>query len=110
MKILLGREDVDPNTASQDGQTPLSWAARNGDEEVVKMLLERNNPNINTMDNSGRTPASWAAEYMYDGIAKLLRDRVNFSSKYGANLQPAVPYSPELSELSEHPSKRVRRF
>ena len=35
MKILLGREEVDPGRPDNDGQTPLSTAAMNGHYRVV---------------------------------------------------------------------------
>ena len=39
VKVLLEREDIDPNTAdTQEGWTPLIGAARNGHEGVVLML------------------------------------------------------------------------
>ena len=110
MKILLERNDVDPNTASEDGKTPLSWAVQNGNEEMVKMLLKRNDLNLDTTDNSGRTPASWAAKNMNDGIAKLLSGRADFVFRSRPSLQLVEPCSPELSELSEPPSKRIRKF
>lgn len=39
MKILLGREDVDPDRPDFWGQAPLSIAAQAGCEAVVKILL-----------------------------------------------------------------------
>ena len=44
MRILLERNDVNPDRANKRGQTPLLWA-RNGYEGVVGMLLERNDVN-----------------------------------------------------------------
>jgi hypothetical protein len=38
------------------GQTPLSWAAGNGHEAVVKLLLEKG-AELETKDDNGRTPA-----------------------------------------------------
>ena len=51
VKMLLEREDVNPNQADTlDGQTPLTWAAMIGHEGVVKMLLEREDVNPNQGD------------------------------------------------------------
>ena len=36
---LLEKEDV-PNTADKSGRTPLSWAAQNGKQYLLKILLE----------------------------------------------------------------------
>jgi len=40
VKLLLEREDVSPGRPDNRGDTPLSWAARNGREGVVNLLLE----------------------------------------------------------------------
>ena len=39
MKLLLARDDVDPDTPDVCGQTPLHEATHNGHEGVVKLLL-----------------------------------------------------------------------
>ena len=41
VKILLGREEVNPDRSDNDGLTPLSRAALNGHEEVMEILLGR---------------------------------------------------------------------
>ena len=40
VKVLLEQENVFPDTASSDGQTPLLWAVRNRHRSIVKMLLD----------------------------------------------------------------------
>ena len=81
IKILLEREDVDPDQAdTKYGRTPLSWAAEGGYEGVVKMLLERMDVNPNQADTDyGRTPLSWAAKSGHEGVVKMLlaREDVN---------------------------------
>ena len=58
-----------------DGQTPLSWAAWNGHDNVVKLLLETGKVNADSKDTCfARTPLSWAAWNGHDGIVKLLRN------------------------------------
>ena len=45
VKILLGRDDIDPDKLGGGSQTPLLLAARNGHEGIVKMLLGRDDVN-----------------------------------------------------------------
>jgi len=42
-------------------RSPLSWAAGNGEPEVIKILLNVAGINPNLVNVSGRTPLSWAA-------------------------------------------------
>jgi hypothetical protein len=42
-------------------RTPLSWAAIEGYERVVKLLVERDDVEADSKDKWGRTPLSWAA-------------------------------------------------
>ena len=42
MKILLAREEVNPDKPNIDGQTLLSFATKNGHERVVVLLRSRN--------------------------------------------------------------------
>ena len=74
VKMLLEREDVNPNLAdTKFGRTPLLWAVKNGHEGVAKMLLEREDLNPNDTDTkSGRTPLTWAAEKGHEGVVKVL--------------------------------------
>ena len=77
VKVLLEREDVNPNTAdTKYGRTPLWWAAKNGNEGLVKILLEREDVNPNRADAEyGQTPLSWAAENGDEGVVKMLLQR-----------------------------------
>ncbi|EFX03641.1 ankyrin repeat protein [Grosmannia clavigera kw1407] len=59
VKCLLSSADVETKD-TEYGQTPLSWAAKNGHEAVVQRLLEHG-ADVKTKDNKGRTPLSWVA-------------------------------------------------
>ena len=77
VKVLLERNDVNPNTPENEyGQTPLSQAAKNGHEGVVRILLERNDVNPDTADTKyGQTPLSQAAENGYQEVVRTLLER-----------------------------------
>ncbi|RPA91169.1 ankyrin [Choiromyces venosus 120613-1] len=77
LKVLLTREDVNPNTPDTKlGRRPLSWAARNGHDDVVKLLLTREDVNPNTPDTKyGWTPLCWAARNGSDGVVKIFLER-----------------------------------
>ena len=72
VKILLGREEVDPDEPDDYGQTPLSYAAAKGNEEVVNILLQWEGVNCDKPDNRGRTPLSYAAQNGRLGVVKIL--------------------------------------
>ena len=56
MSILLGREEVSPEEANNEGITPHSWAAWEGHKEVMKVLLVREEVNPDQPNNCGQTP------------------------------------------------------
>jgi len=73
---ILERKEWDVNATDRMGCTALTWAARSGHEEIVKMLLEREGANPDQADTRfGRTPISWAAKGGHEGIVKMLLER-----------------------------------
>jgi len=88
--VLLEREDVNPNTAdTKYGETPLSWAAENGDEGVVKILLERDDVNPDQPDPKyGRNTTLVGGRERARGIVEILLEREDVNpntadTKYG---------------------------
>lgn len=57
---------------NDNGQTSLSWAAKNGHNRVVELLLKTGMVDIDSKSENGQTPLSWAAEYGRDDVVKLL--------------------------------------
>jgi len=79
VKILLGRDDVNPDNSGRNRHTPLSSAAENGHEGVVKILLRRDDVNPEKPGFLEQTPLCWAAQNGHEGVVKILleRDDVN---------------------------------
>ncbi|KAH9205014.1 hypothetical protein DL95DRAFT_318379 [Leptodontidium sp. 2 PMI_412] len=67
---------VDANAMDENGRTPLSWAAQNGQEAVVKLLLDTSKVDADSKDQYDQTPLSWVAQNGHKAIAvvKLLFD------------------------------------
>ena len=53
-------------------RTPLSWAAGEGHEAVVKLLLEKGG-NTEAKGDHGRTPLWWASEKGHEAVVKLFQ-------------------------------------
>jgi ankyrin repeat protein len=74
MKLLLEKgADVEAKD-TRNGRTPLSWAARNGREGLVKLLLEKG-ADVGCKSDNGRTPLCWAALSGHEALVKLLLEQ-----------------------------------
>ncbi|KAF8850876.1 hypothetical protein BDZ45DRAFT_557007, partial [Acephala macrosclerotiorum] len=65
-----GKVEVDSKNGY--GQTPLSWAARKGNETIVKLLLETGKVEVDSKDGYDQTPLSRAARKGNEAVVKLL--------------------------------------
>ena len=73
--VTLLENGHDLNSKDSNGRTPLSWAAGNGREAVVKLLLEKGTELENKNKEYGQTPLSWAAENGHEAVVKLLLEK-----------------------------------
>lgn len=82
----------DSNLLDKHRQTPLSWAAENGHEGVVRQLVQRDDIDVNSKDDKGPTPLSWAAREGHEAVVRLLieRDDVDVNSKGDMGLTPLL--------------------
>src|ERR1700722_5614904 len=71
---MVGRRYCALESKDEHGQTPLSKAAENGHETVVKLLLEKG-AELRSKDEHGQTPLSKAAEDGHEAIVRLLLER-----------------------------------
>ena len=69
---LIGIEGCDINQRDCKGFTPIMWAARRGNEAVVRLLLTRNDIDPDIPDIYGRTPLQHASENGHEGVMALL--------------------------------------
>ncbi|PMB67555.1 Ankyrin repeat domain-containing protein 50 [Beauveria bassiana] len=73
--LLLDTDRIDIDARDTEyGRTPLSWAAENGYQAVVKMILDTGKVDIDARDKNGRTPLSWAAERGHEAVVKMILD------------------------------------
>lgn len=101
VRLLVNRDDVDPNALSSNG-TPLEAAVEANEEDLVKILLtdKRINPDLTTRPMC-RTPLLEAALKNNDAMVRLLLEA-------GANkeIQDSTPLSPTM--LLDAPSAEAR--
>jgi ankyrin repeat protein len=70
----LLKAGADPNERQPHGETPLMFAARNGNPEAIRVLLD-NKADVNAKENiRGTTALMWAAEQAHpEAVAELLK-------------------------------------
>ena len=71
----LLEEGADLNSKDYYGQTPLSRAAEEEHEAVVRLLLSRDDVAVDSRDKKGRTSLSWAAMIGQEAVVRLLLSR-----------------------------------
>jgi ankyrin repeat protein len=86
--LALLKNGHHPDSKDNYGQTPLSWAAENGHEAVVRLLLEKG-AELESKDNYGQTPLLWATRNGHEAVVRLLLERgakLESKDNYGRTL------------------------
>jgi len=81
--LLINGGGYKVNQQDCTGGTPLTWGARNGQGDVVKLLLERADVDPNLPDKDDRAPLWWAASEGHEGVIKLLLERRDVDPNHG---------------------------
>ncbi|SJL14282.1 uncharacterized protein ARMOST_17738 [Armillaria ostoyae] len=104
MKLLLDREEIDPNTWNSEIQlTPLSYAVECESTQIVGMLLQSDRVDVNYKDSRGRTPLSYAAERGSTQVAEMLlqSDHIDVGCKDSRGCTP-LSYAAVICCLRVH--------
>jgi ankyrin repeat protein len=73
-RLLVSRDvaSIQSDLISSPSPSVLCWAARNGNESLMRRLLAEPGVQPDLRDSAGRTPVSYAAESGAEGVVKLL--------------------------------------
>lgn len=89
VKWLCEQEDTDVNLADEDNQTPLMYAARYGNQDIVRTLLERDASSINNKSHKhGYTALKLAAERNHEPVFSLLSNYIETSFGERTDMSP----------------------
>jgi ankyrin repeat protein len=72
--LALLRNGHHPDSKDSSGQTPLSWAAENGHEAVVRLLLEKG-AELESKDNNNQSPLLWAIRNGHEKVVRRLLEK-----------------------------------
>jgi hypothetical protein len=75
MTTMLLKNGFHQDPKDGHGRTPLSYAAENGHEAVIRLLVDRDDVEADSKDKYGRTPLWRAAGNGHEAVVKLLVDR-----------------------------------
>ncbi|KAF4502459.1 pfs domain containing protein [Fusarium agapanthi] len=108
--ILLASKQIIPVVSSSDERTPLSLAAENGHESIVRLLLAIETVQLDPKDYMGRTPFSLAALEGHERIVRLLLStgNVNVNAKDYSGLSGRKNKLSHLTFSTLLPLKRER--
>ena len=73
--MLISDVSFDCNERDCYDHTPLSWAAQNGHEAVVKLLIDHLEVQKDSRDEGGESSLLWAAKKGHEAVVQLLIDQ-----------------------------------
>ena len=79
------------NMEDGNGNTPLMYAAENGNKDIVKLLIDKG-ANVNKQDKNGKTPLMYAVVKGNKDIVKLLIENGAIVNKQNKDGQKALDY------------------
>ena len=89
VKLLLERNDVNPDSPDRRGRAPCFWAIEYYHIEVLEILLKRHDVNPGRADDEGWTPLSWASDHDYEEAVEMLLERNNVNPATASGLGQA---------------------
>jgi ankyrin repeat protein len=87
VRLLLERDDINPNIADCNGRTPAVVgskkliSANDGHEVIARQLLQHPDINPNSKLSNGMTPLMLATQRGYDNVVRLLPEDGDFDTR-----------------------------
>ena len=76
VKLLLARDDVNPNAVNEGFWTPLHFAALYGREDMTRLLMAQSNIDLKSPDRLfGRTALYVAVQHGHESVVRLLLEK-----------------------------------
>jgi hypothetical protein len=110
MKLLLDTGKVDVDSKDNEGRTPLSYAASDGQEAAMKLLLDTDKVDIDSKDRDGRTPLSHAAQGGHENVAIVLLEKTHAIDLAGATKTECNNGVVELTSIQSMPKRHLDLF
>ena len=96
LRIIIGNRSVYTDMDYQDSLLLCIWAARTGNEAVVKLLLETGRIDANMKDHSDWTPLSLAAYNGHVAVVKLLSQTEKVDIELKSKGQTPLSWAAEM--------------
>lgn len=101
---LIVIKSLDVNAQDEDGETPLMYATRHTDMQLIKLLLAKG-ADVNLKDNDGQTAYDWAVRRDNLEAAEYLKKLMG-----GAQGSPAVSGEDMAKAIQEGNTKKIKEL